>query len=239
MSEECEKIQEQMLQYVTGELSAQEAQSLERHIEQCSACKEYLEALQSDDKLLGDFTEALQPSISQIQESVIGELGGISQEKSSLAVNARWIRFAAAAVILVAGGYVLGWLFRPQQVDVEQLLAELVPAIRQDLLAELDSRWQDQFAVTCTQLKNELAYQVQRDLTEFAAQTLTASKTLTDRRIVELVQLIEAARLRDRQRVTAALEKVELNRLRDKVEFANNLQTLKVPVSEVSSMEIN
>jgi hypothetical protein len=76
-------------------------------------------------------------------------------------------------------------------------------------------------------------------LTEFAAQTLTASKDLTNQRLVELIRLIEAARMQDRQRIAAALEQVELNRLQDKTRFRNGLQTLVARASELQPTSQN
>ncbi len=108
--------------------------------------------------------------------------------------------------------------------DVEQL--------RADLVKQMNQQWESILEARHTQLREEVYRQVRRDLTEFAAQTLTASKDLTDQRLVELIRLIEAARIQDRQRIAAALEQVELNRLQDKTQFRNGLQTLVARASE-------
>jgi hypothetical protein len=70
-------------------------------------------------------------------------------------------------------------------------------------------------------------------LTQFAAETMAASRTLTEQRLVELVQVIEAARMQDRRRVAAALEQIELNRLRDKTAYGNGLETLAAQTNEL------
>jgi hypothetical protein len=100
------------------------------------------------------------------------------------------------------------------------------------LLEQIDHRWQSALAQRCDGLKEELHQQVRRDLTEFAGQILNASGTLTDQRIIELVELIEAARMRDRWRVASALDRIELSRLEDKTQFRNGLQTLAAYASE-------
>jgi len=129
------------------------------------------------------------------------------------------IKFAAAAVLMVGFGYIGGRLSAGQPLDVEELRASLEsslrtslePAIRESLTEEMDERWQSAFAANCAQLKDELQQQVRRDLMEFATQTLAASGTLTNQRLMELARLIEDARIKDRQRIETAFEQIELS----------------------------
>ena len=116
------------------------------------------------------------------------------------------IKLAAAAVLMICFGYIGGRLSARQPLDVEELRI----AIRNDLVKEIDERWQSAFAANCARLKDELHQQVRRDLTEFATRTLAASGTLTNQRLMELAQLIEAARIKDRQRIEKAFEQIEL-----------------------------
>ncbi len=151
------------------------------------------------------------------------------------------IKLAAAAVLLIAVGYATGRLSAPEPVDVEELKAalesslkaSLEPAIRGDLIAQLNEQWQSAFAVNSAQLKEELQQQVRRDLTEFAAQTLAASGTMTNQRLIELVQLIEAARRRERMQVAAALEQIEFNRQ----QLENGLLSIAARTSELRRTE--
>jgi len=116
-------------------------------------------------------------------------------------------KLAAAAVLMICFGYIGGRLSARQPLDVE----ELRTAIQNDLAKEMNERWQSAFAANCARLKDELQQQVRRDLTEFATQTLAASGTLTNQRLMELAQLIEAARIKDRQRIEKAFRQIELN----------------------------
>lgn len=141
------------------------------------------------------------------------------------------IKFAAAAVLLLAVGYAAGRLSAPPPLDMEELQAALEPAIRQDLLEQINEHWQTVFAAGCAQIKEELHQQVRRDLTEFAAQTLAASGTLTNQRLMELVQLIETARIRERQQVSAALEQIE----REKIQLRNGLLAVAAQTNELVS----
>ena len=150
-------------------------------------------------------------------------------------------KFAAAAVLLLAVGYATGRLSAPQPLDVEELKAaletslksSLEPAIRQDLIVQLNEQWQSAFAANSAQLKEELHQQVRRDLTEFAAQTLTASGILTNQRLVELIRLIEAARIREREQVTAALQQIE----QDKIRLENGLLSIAAQTNELMGMK--
>ena len=147
-------------------------------------------------------------------------------------------KLATAAVVLIAAGFVAGRLSGPSPADVEELRAELEaslkasiePAIRRGVLDEVERRWQSVFAASCAQLKDELAQQVRRDLTQFAAQSLTASGVQTQRQLRELIQLIEAARIQDRRNVEAALEHIES-------QFGNGLVTLAAHTNELQRPE--
>ncbi|MBN1804450.1 MAG: hypothetical protein JW837_04305 [Sedimentisphaerales bacterium] len=116
------------------------------------------------------------------------------------------IKFTAAAVLMIAFGYTGGRLSTPQPVDVEKLRAD----IRNDIAKEMNERWQKAFTTSCAQLKDELQQQVRRDLTEFAAQTLTA----TNQNLMELTRLIEQARIKDREQIEKAFKQIEFYQAR-------------------------
>jgi hypothetical protein len=152
-------------------------------------------------------------------------------------------KFAAAAVLMIGLGYLGGRLSAPAPIDAEQLQADiesslratLEPAIGQDVLKEMDSRWDSEFAAKSVALKEEFQQQVRRDLMEFAAQTLAYAGNQTDQRLAELVEKIHAARLQDRQRVAEALQYLESNRLQDKSQFGKGLVTLAARTNELLS----
>ncbi len=146
-------------------------------------------------------------------------------------------KFAAAAVLLITVGYTVGRVSAPPPLDMEELKAaletslksSLEPAIRQDLFEQMNDRWQSAFAANCAQLKDELQRQVRRDLTEFAAQTLAASGTMTNQRLMELIQLIEATRRRERQQIEAAFEQIE----QEKILLRNGLLAVAAQTNEL------
>jgi hypothetical protein len=148
--------------------------------------------------------------------------------------NNPFVKFVAAAVFLFAVGCLAGRLSAPAA-DIEELRAVLEPAIRESLLTELNGQWQSAFAVNCAQIKEELHQQVRRDLTEFAAQTLAASSAMTNRSLNQLIELIEAARVRERQQVATALEQIE----QERAQIKNGLLTLAARTSELRRTEQN
>lgn len=187
-------------------------------------------------------SKATDRAIQRVRDALINE------EKSQQGTSPRiWMKifkspitkFAAAAVLLIAAGYTVGRASAPQPLDVEELQAtlesslkaSLEPAIRQDLIVQLNEQWQSAFAANSAQLKEELHQQVRCDLTEFAAQTLAASGTLTNQRLIELVRLIEAARIRERQQVSAALEQIE----QEKIQLRNGLLAVAARTNELLS----
>ncbi len=134
-------------------------------------------------------------------------------------------KLAAAAVLMIGLGYAVGRLSAPAP-DMDQLRSALETSLKSSLAEEMNRRWQPVFAAGCVQLKNELRQQVRRDLTEFADQILAASGTLTEQRLIQLIELIEATRARDRRQVAAAFETIEFSRLQDKSQLGKDLVAL-------------
>lgn len=147
-------------------------------------------------------------------------------------------KLAAAAVLLIAAGFAIGRLTTPAP-DMEQLHTALENSLRASLTREMDQRWQKAFTANCIKYKDELQQQVRHDLTEFASQTLAASSTLTEQHLIQLIELIEAARERDRLQVAAALEEIELNRLQDRSQLGKGLVALAARTSEFRDMKPN
>ena len=123
-------------------------------------------------------------------------------------------KLAAAAVLLIGVAFLAGRLSAPEPVDVEVLQANLESSlksslettIRRELLGEIEKCVQLALAAERNTLKQELRQQVAHDLDVFAEKTLTAVGNLTDQRFMEFAQMVEAARIKDRQRVAAAFE---------------------------------
>jgi hypothetical protein len=177
-------------------------------------------------------SDATNRAIEKVRDS-------LSDKDKSLESTSPWrfpkksiAKLAAAAVLMIAAGYAVGRL-TTQTPDMEQLQAALENSLRASLTDEMDQRWQKAFTANCIKFKEQLQQQVRSDLTEFAAQTLAASNTLTEQRLLQLVDLIEAARERDRQQVATALKTIEFSRLQDKNQLGKGLVALAARTSEL------
>ena len=137
-------------------------------------------------------------------------------------------KVAAAAMLLIVVGYVVGQFSAPQPPDVEKLQA----AIRQDLLEEMRHYWQLGMASSYVRLKDELNQQYRRDLNEFAVQTVAASSAVTNQLLEELIESINAAKTEDLRRIAAVLDQIESNRLQDKTQLTNGLETLAIQTGD-------
>ncbi|OHB59288.1 MAG: hypothetical protein A2167_05655 [Planctomycetes bacterium RBG_13_46_10] len=120
------------------------------------------------------------------------------------------IKFSAAAVILITAGYAIGRFSAPQPPDIEQLRASLEPAIRQNLLQDMAQYMQVGLESCYAQIKNELQQQYRRDMSDFAIQTLAASSTVTNQRLLQLIDAINTSQTHERQWYATALETLAL-----------------------------
>jgi len=135
-------------------------------------------------------------------------------------------KLAAAAVILIAAGYLAGRLSAPKPPDVEQLQAAIEPVVRQNLLEAMGRYWQLRSAVSYARLKDQLDQQYRQDLNRFATRTLAASTVVTNELLEQLIDAINTAQTQDRRWVSAALQQIESNRLQDKNQLSSGLVTL-------------
>ncbi|MHC4425442.1 MAG: anti-sigma factor family protein [Planctomycetota bacterium] len=246
MENSCKNIREQIPELITGSFSAEKAAELQHHISRCPNCSKYLEALQADDKLLGDFAEAMRPSVGQLENSVIDALQHIPSEKPRRAVStcrtvlrSRVTKLAVAAVLLIGFGYVAGWLSSRRLPGMEQLKSALESDIRRNLLEEINhdrtlalAGYRADLKEQFDELRAELDQQHRRDLNEFAVKTLAASSAVTNQLLTELIMSIAAVQTRDRRSVVAALSQIESNRLQDKTRFRNGLAAVAVQTAD-------
>ena len=126
----------------------------------------------------------------------------------------RLMKLAVAAVLMIGAGFIGGRLSAPEPLDVKELQAalesslksSLEPAIRQEMLAEMDNNLQLALATNRDTLKQELARQVRRDLEVFTEKTLTEVSILTNQRLMGFARMLEAARIKERRHVAAAFD---------------------------------
>jgi hypothetical protein len=138
------------------------------------------------------------------------------------------VRFAAAAVLLIGAGYLIGRFSAPAPPDSAELYAALKPVIQQELLEPMHRQWLLALASSNMALKDELHAEFRQDLNRFAVQTLAASGLATNQLLREWLESVSAAQMRDRRTVAAVLREIEQERIRDQAELATGLETLAV-----------
>lgn len=109
MNSDCEKIRDQIADLVTGILSEAEAQVVEQHLDECSACREYAHALEYEDGLLNEFFTKIDTNMKERQERVLTAINRscVSRQSKTLLtgrtiMKSRIIKLSAAAVIIAA-----------------------------------------------------------------------------------------------------------------------------------------
>ncbi len=125
-------------------------------------------------------------------------------------------KFAAAAIIFVGFGFLAGRLSASKPADMEKikvaletsLKPSLESAIKQDVLQQLQDRLDSALTANNAALKQEIQQQLSLDLSNLTSQTLAACRTINDQRFRDTIDLIEAARQRDRQQVETALTQI-------------------------------
>jgi len=183
-------------------------------------------------------------SSQQAVENVRRSLADTKQQRESIGTkiirmvsNGHAVKFAAAAILLIAVGFIAGRLLSPEQ-DIEALQASLEPVITHRVLSQINDQWQKEYARNYTQIKDDLSRQMSQEMAELTEQTLAASSNITEQRMKELIQLIEAARVKDRQWIAAALEQIELNRRQDNARIGS-LVTFAARTNQPQRIEQN
>ncbi len=221
MNRACPDKQDRIADYILGTLSEEETGALRDHIRGCAACRQYLQRMESHSQALITHGEQVKAGMAVRCERVLEALSDVSPAPARAArivpLLGRLARTAVAAVLVLSAGIAIGRFTAPRPVDVEQLhadvqssvLASLKPAVQGNVLAEVDRRLDAALAANSTQLAAEITEQMREDLRLFAADLMSGTQTLVDRRFTEVVRLIEAGRATDRQQVARALDHIK------------------------------
>jgi len=109
MKNTCRDIQRLMPQLMRGTLSGEQAAEAQGHIAECPLCNQYLQALESDDRLLTNFAQTMQPAIARLQDQVTDELNRRTSQRLGGHIStwttifkSRITRLAAAAVVIIS-----------------------------------------------------------------------------------------------------------------------------------------
>ena len=181
--------------------------------------------------------EASDLAIQKARDALIADEGRRVGLAPPLLIG-RFMKLAAAAVLMIGAGFIGGRFSAPEPLDVQELQAalesslksSLEPTIRQEMIAEIDNRLQLAMAAERDTLRQEFSRQVRIDMETFATQTSTAVNNLMDRRLMEFARILEAARIKERQRVAAAFDYIGSR-------FGDGLVTLAARTDDLLSAE--
>jgi anti-sigma factor RsiW len=137
------------------------------------------------------------------------------------------VKWGLAAILLVGLGLGAGRLTAPRA-DLNQLRAELLPALRQQLGRELKAELQPSYATAQAGLAKELRAQLAGDLEAFAGRSLAASRVDTQRLLDGLAQTWASAREEDRRFSLALFDQAERQRKADLAWLRRDLETVAV-----------
>ena len=238
MNRPCPEMQDKVADYVLGALDSEQTEALEKHLGGCEACRQYAQRLQHEAQSLVALGRRLDADMEARRDRVIEALQDMSPVQTEtrrlfLPVGG-FLKMSVAAALVLGAGVMIGRATAPRPVDVEQLRADLQasvvaalkPAVQESVLTEVDRRLESGLAANEASLRSELAEQLRGDLQLFATQFTTGSDRRMDKRFAEFAQLIEGARLKDRQQVARALDRMEQSRARDKAQFGMGLQSV-------------
>jgi anti-sigma factor RsiW len=236
MNRPCPEMQDKIADYVLGALSSEQIEALQQHLVACETCRQYAESLEKQAQALVAFGCEIDANMDSRRERAMEALQNVSPAETGATricpSVGGFLRMSVAAVLVLGTGVMIGRATAPHPVDVEQLRADLQasivgalrPAVQESVLAEVDRRLESGLAANEASLRSELAEQLRGDLQLFATQFTAGSERRLDKRFAEFIQLIEEARLKDRQQVAKALEQIEHDRVRDRAQFGTGLQ---------------
>ena len=109
MDSHCEKIQEQLADYILGILDAGNREKVNDHVNQCSQCRQYKQSLEDENRGLKQYGENIKARMDVRQEKAIEALNVQTEisNNSNLSLwrtimGSRKLKLTAAAIILIA-----------------------------------------------------------------------------------------------------------------------------------------
>jgi hypothetical protein len=230
-------MQDRILDYVLTRLDPQQSEIVREHLTGCDACRQYVQSLRGQVRSLIALGSEIDAGMAARQDRVIEALHGLAPTQESTTrvfpFLGGFLRTAVAAVLVLGVGIGLGRWTAPR-VNVEQLRADLqaslaasvTEAVQESILSQVDQRLQVGLSQNEAKLRTELTRQVRDGWQGFMSQAASNAENLVEKRFAELVQVVEEARLTDRQRMVKALERMEQSRYRDRAEVQTSLAAL-------------
>lgn len=145
MSDRCAETRERLEEMLHAELPAGVADTVEKHLAGCAACRKYRDALLEDDRLLTGMTRSMDERIERLEERVMDSIGTRNaRTKRSFGGWTARIALAAAAALVVIVGYNLVFRDGPGDVVWARVIEQVEKA--QDYICRIDREatpWDD------------------------------------------------------------------------------------------------
>lgn len=108
MKNNCDKMKDQIADFITGILPESEIHTLERHLSECPACRDYAEALEKEERLLTGFFAKFDANIAGWEDEAINLINSFDASSETNIISAGkaimrslLIKHVAAAVVIV------------------------------------------------------------------------------------------------------------------------------------------
>ena len=109
MENHCRNIQQKIAKLITEDLSPEEKNELQIHLNGCHLCREYFKGLQSDDKRMRVFSNAINTTVARLEDNVLAAIDRLPSKENVHTISiwktimkSRLTKFAAAAVVIIA-----------------------------------------------------------------------------------------------------------------------------------------
>jgi anti-sigma factor RsiW len=200
--------QEEWVAHVYGELPPARQETLEAHLGACPECRAQVEQWRAT---MAALTAWQVPAKRQSSRQWQAQL-----------------KWALAALVVLALGVGWGRLSGPKAPDTARLSAELLPTLQAELRKDLAAQLQAAIKADRSEPINSLRLELGQDLDQRSTRTLAAAHAETRRLLGEVIQTWAAAREQDQQATLALYDRAEQQRKADLAWLRRDLETVAV-----------
>lgn len=217
MSRPCDDMLERIVDFTLGILSEEHTRDVQAHVDECEACRRYMQALAEQSEALVAMSRDVQTDMDARQKRVIEALqAGASARPRVLPFIGGFIRVGVAAVLMLGVGIVVGRLSAPRPVDVDQLrselrasiVASLQPVLRENVRADMARLDADVRSSVIASLEPVVREHVRAERDQLAAELRSSIAALLEPALREILledvdERLESALLASDERIAA------------------------------------